>query len=274
MKRCPVCGAARRLAFEALALERHPARFLKCDGCGFLAVEDPTWLEEAYRSVIAMADTGVLSRARDLESRLISLIMLVYGPHALHVDVGGGYGALVRTMRDAGLDFRWSDPYCENLLAQGFEHRGEPVTLATLIEVLEHAVDPLGFLRDVLATTGARTVVVTTELLPEPVPDPSEWWYYTLSTGQHLSFFERRTLDVMAEKLGLAVHSRANLHVFHRGEVKDRHFLVAATRLARAAAVILGRRLTPLADNPLLAADGGSTSATADEAPNRPAEDA
>lgn len=270
MSRCPVCGAQRRLALEAIVLEHHPASFLKCDACGFLGIDEPRWLEEAYESVIAQVDTGVLSRARDLEPRLSALILLAFGSGTVNVDFGGGYGALVRTMRDAGIDFRWSDPYCENLLARGFEHRGEPATVVTLIEVLEHALDPLALVRDTLERTDAQALVITTELLPEPVPDVRDWWYYSLATGQHISFFERRTLAFIASDLKLSLHSRNNLHVLHRGAVERWHFLIAATRLARPVAALVGRRLKGLPDNPLLLSQPPATDETPKGTPENP----
>jgi Nif-specific regulatory protein len=39
------------------------------------------------------------------------------------VDCAGGYGILVRLLRDYGVNALWSDPYCENVLAKGFESR-------------------------------------------------------------------------------------------------------------------------------------------------------
>lgn len=253
MDTCPVCGSEREPAFVAVVLTVHRAQYLKCRHCGFLGVQDPSWLDEAYRSAIADVDTGVLARARDLEPRLITLLRLTFPKGAVFADIGGGYGALVRTMRDAGLDFRWSDPHCQNLLARGFELDSERCAALVAVEVLEHSVDPVAFLEDALARTGARLAFVTTELLPEPIPDPASWWYYSLPTGQHVSFFERRTLDVLAGRLGLRLCSRRNLHVFHAGEVKVWHFIPAATRLARPTATILRRSLRSLtdADNPI-----------------------
>ena len=37
------------------------------------------------------------------------------------VDYGGGYGLLVRLMRNSGFDFYRYDPYCANFFAKGFE---------------------------------------------------------------------------------------------------------------------------------------------------------
>lgn len=253
---CPICASERSVVFSATLLEKYQSDYLKCRVCGFLGVRDPVWLEEAYESAIADVDTGVLARARDLEPRLICILRPLWKERAVFADIGAGYGVMVRAMRDAGLDFRWSDLHCANLLARGFELGTERCEAITAIEVLEHAVDPVTFLSDALQRTGASVAVLTTELLPEPVPDPASWWYYAFETGQHVSFFERRTLELLAKKLGLRLRSRGNLHVLHAGQVRGWHFLLGATRLARIGAGLLGRSLESLTerDNPLLEA--------------------
>jgi len=253
---CPICASERSVAFSATVLGKYDADYLKCHGCGFLGASKPVWLEEAYKSAIADIDTGVLARARDLAPRLICILRPLWREPAVFADIGAGYGVLVRAMRDAGLDFRWSDLHCANLLARGFELGTEQCQAITAIEVLEHAVDPVAFLKDALHRTGASTAVLTTELLPEPVPDPAAWWYYAFETGQHVSFFERRTLELLATKLGLRLRTRRNLHVLHTGKIRGWHFLLGATRLAPPGAALLGRSLQSLTerDNPLFEA--------------------
>lgn len=249
---CPICCSERELAFSALVMARHKADYLKCRACGFLGVDEPSWLDEAYGSPIAGIDTGILERAYQLVPRLVCLLRMTCPKDAVFADVGAGYGVLVRAMRDAGLDFRWSDPLCPNLLARGFELDGHRCAAVTAIEVLEHTRDPLTFLRDTLARSNASLLVFTTEVLPAPLPDPARWWYYALPSGQHISFFEQRTLKTLATRLGMRVYSRHNFHALHSGEVARWQFLVAATRLAPVVAPLLRRSLESLT-----AADSG-----------------
>ena len=251
MTRCPVCGAGREHAFTAVVLGRHEADYLKCRACGFLGVDRPFWMEEAYGSPVADIDTGILERTAHLVPRLVCLLRMTCPRDAIFADIGAGYGVLVRAMRDAGFDFRWNDPLSPNLLARGFELAGERCAAVTAVEVLEHTEDPLAFLRETLERTHATLAVLTTELLPSPVPEPA-WWYYARPSGQHVSFFERRTLDVLAGRLGLRVHSRHSFHVLHSGQVAPWQFLVAATRLAPVAAAVMRRSL-----DSLTAADSG-----------------
>lgn len=253
---CPICSSAGRVAFSQAILDQHLGTYAKCDPCGFLWVHEPAWLAEAYESPIAAVDSGVLSRVRALQPRLITLLRLLRCEPP-YVDVGGGHGVLVRSMRDAGFDFRWDDPYSTNVLAPGFEYDGSRVSAAVAVEVIEHVSDPSSFVVDTLARTGADILVLTTEVLPEPVPPPA-WWYFTPETGQHISFFERRTLQALGHAAGLFVRSRGNLHVLSRQHVPSWQFLLAATRVAVPASAVLRRGTESLtdADNPLLARRG------------------
>ena len=109
------------------------------------------------------------------------------------VDHAGGYGILVRLLRDAGVDARWRDKYCENLLARGFEATDEPCDLLTAFEVLEHLVDPVRDLSRMLHE--APAVLASTELIMTAQTPPPGWWYYGPEHGQHVGFFRRSTDD-------------------------------------------------------------------------------
>ena len=52
------------------------------------------------------------------------------------VDFAGGYGILVRMLRDKGIDAYWSDQFTPNLLSRGFEYSGDTVNLLSAFEVL------------------------------------------------------------------------------------------------------------------------------------------
>ncbi|MBK7438832.1 MAG: hypothetical protein IPK94_03535 [Saprospiraceae bacterium] len=47
-------------------------------------------------------------------------------------------------MRDYGFDYYWSDNYCQNLLARGFEAKqNEYFDAITAFELFEHILNPL-----------------------------------------------------------------------------------------------------------------------------------
>jgi len=120
---------------------------------------------------------------------------------------------LVRLMRDYGFDFYWKDLYSENLIARGFEgDLSEQYNAVTSFESFEHFLKPMQEV-DKLAKI-STTIIFTTELLPNPVPKPGDWWYYSFSTGQHISFYSKRTLEIIAAKLNLEYVRFLNLHIF------------------------------------------------------------
>jgi hypothetical protein len=126
-----------------------------------------------------------------------ALISLLFPNGTRFLDYAGGYGTLVRLMRDRGFDFYWSDPYAKNLHARGFEHvPGSRYDLLTALEVLEHLPNPLEDIARMLDL--ADNVLVTTELLPEPAPVPPNWWYYAVKGGQHISFYSTDSLRKIA----------------------------------------------------------------------------
>ncbi|MCC5641229.1 class I SAM-dependent methyltransferase, partial [Nostoc sp. CHAB 5844] len=114
------------------------------------------------------------------------------------VDCAGGYGILVRLLRDFGIDALWSDPYCKNLVAVGFEHNGEAASLVTAFEVLEHFVSPSAEIARLFEI--APNILFSTELIADPAPKVTDWWYYGANHGQHIGFFRERTLVYLARK--------------------------------------------------------------------------
>ena len=212
---CPLCQSGREKIFNAMLLKKHTVDYWYCSNCGLLQTEEPFWLEEAYGSAIANADTGLVSRNQGLARKLSTLLYWCFDRRGRYVDSAGGYGLLTRLMRDIGFDFYWHDEYCDNLLARGFEAQkveGE-VTAVTAFEVLEHVTDPLDFIARCLAENGCSTIILSTELFHGTPPAPKDWWYYAPDTGQHVSFYQLRTLEWLARELSLNLYSHRDIHI-------------------------------------------------------------
>ena len=233
---CPICSGPMKFAFSATVLTKYPAQYETCAGCGFLRVHEPHWLDEAYSQAIAAADTGLLMRNAALAGKLAGALYWALNERGQGqlLDVAGGYGILTRMLRDIGFNCYWADKYCANLMAPGFEYRPElgACRAVTAIEVLEHLTDPVAFIEEALATSGAQTLLFTTELYEGPTPDPAAWWYYSFGTGQHIGFFQRRTLQALGARLGLHLASANGLHVLSKERVSERVLALATGRLA------------------------------------------
>ena len=216
---CRVCGETTRRLFDGPLLDLRVG-YHDCPRCGYVQTDPPNWLARAYGEAINRSDTGILRRnARN--ARLVMRVMDVLGVlHGRVVDCAGGYGLLVRMLRDAGVDALWRDPYCENLVARGFEHAGEPAALVTAFEAMEHFVEPPGELDALMALGDA--VLVSTDLIADPAPAPGTWWYYGAEHGQHIGFFRPQTLRWLAARAGWHLHSDGrSFHLFTRAPLPD-----------------------------------------------------
>jgi len=216
VRRCKICGEAVADFARAEVLGRHSVAYFRCIGCGFVQTEEPYWLEEAYSTAIARADVGAVARNLRLTDVTQALIQWVLPPSRRYLDFGGGYGLFVRLMRDRGFDFRWLDKHAQPLYCLGFEaeESDEGFDLVTAFEVVEHAVEPLALLAELLRK--GHHVLFSTELLPQSAPRPGEWWYYVPSQGQHVSIFSRASVARAAENLGVRLTSEGSLHLLHR----------------------------------------------------------
>jgi hypothetical protein len=233
--------------FSTKVMGKYTASYEACNKCGLLAVRDPHWLEEAYSRPIASADTGLVMRNFDLASKVAGVLYCLVGERGggRYLDVAGGYGLLTRLMRDIGFDFYWSDKYCENIISPGFEYDQEMgiCRAVTAFEVLEHLTDPASFIKETLSKYVADFFLFSTELYEGTPPLPGDWNYYAFATGQHVAFYQRRTLEALATKLGLHFASANRLHVFSRTPVSEPLLRVVTGGLASTAALWIRFRL-------------------------------
>ncbi|MCY7402233.1 MAG: class I SAM-dependent methyltransferase [Nocardioides sp.] len=217
---CRVCRTE-TIAFDSGQVLGHvEVTYQRCPECGLVMAVDPSWLDEAYGSAIAKLDIGLLDRCQILANVTATVLRSERLRGGRFMDWAGGYGTLTRLMRDRGYDFTHTDPLATNVFAEGHQLeqvRGERFDLITAFEVLEHLEDPIASLADVAAATDR--LLVTTLVLPEPAPRPGEWWYYTPESGQHITFYTRRSLEALALELGFdGVVTSDLVHYFHRGK--------------------------------------------------------
>ena len=211
--KCKICGSDSDLFGEAIVLEKHRACFYRCRDCGFIQVQDPHWLAEAYDEAITKSDIGLAGRNFKRSRQTGQLLTACFDAGGRFVDFGGGYGLFVRLMRDQGFDFYRYDPLCPNLFADRFDADPDAAyDLLTAWEVFEHLEDPLAEIEKMASLS--RTLFFSTNLLPRTPRNLDDWWYYGLEHGQHISFYSERTLQVIAGTFGLQLgYSNGFLHL-------------------------------------------------------------
>ncbi|MFM7135855.1 MAG: methyltransferase domain-containing protein [Planctomycetota bacterium] len=244
---CPLCGESSVVSFRAFVLRKYDVAYGLCEACGLLATEPPHWLDEAYRSPIGVADTGLVARNLANASLAASVCRLLGVANGTLVDVAGGYGLFTRLMRDSGFDCYTHDPLCTNVHALGFEPpAGCRSEMIFAFEAIEHIRTPLEFLENAFRTYGCRTALVSTQTF-SGFPPPQTWWYYSFDGGQHVMLYQPRSVGVLAEKLKCRCYSLSPAHHL----ITDRT-LHAATKLVLRSSVLrrfysaIHRRLVPL----------------------------
>jgi hypothetical protein len=203
---CPISKTPMKEVFEETVLSKYDIKYFYSEMSGILQTETPYWLDEAYQDAIADTDTGLVSRNIINTIRLSPILRRLFKPTAKFLDVGGGYGMLARLMRDVGFNFYTSDKHCKNIFAKTFEP-GKKFQADAIVafEVFEHIDNPQEFLREKFQEFSCKTIIFSTLTFNGSIPD-KDWWYYAFSTGQHITFYQPRTLSLLAEGFGCKYH--------------------------------------------------------------------
>jgi len=225
---CRICKSKVSKIFSSNILQKYSVEYFQCSRCEYIQTENPYWLEEAYSSPINVSDTGMIMRNLWFRNVAATTIFFLFNYKGKFLDYGGGYGVFVRMMRDVGYDFYWQDKYTENLFAQGFEFAETeklPIDLLTCFEAFEHFVDPLAEFENLLCIS--RNILLSSEFVPEPLPSPSEWWYYGVEHGQHIGFYQKKTFLYLAERYNLNFYTNSqNIHL-----LTEKQFLAPTFKL-------------------------------------------
>jgi hypothetical protein len=204
--KCPISDCVMDPVFVETVLGKHKVQYYYSNESGLLKTEKPYWLDEAYQEAIAGTDTGILHR-NIYNSMLLDVILnFLKIDNGKYLDAAGGFGILTRLLRDKGFDCYTTDKYCENIFSKNFEKNGKiKVDAVFCFEVLEHIDDPYLFFTDLFDRCNCKTVVFSTTTFEKQVP-PKDWWYYSFETGQHITFFQPRTLSLLADRLKCSYH--------------------------------------------------------------------
>jgi hypothetical protein len=257
---CRLCGSQNTSNYAHASLKGRIVKYYECSICSYVQTEKPSWLHEAYKSPIQPSDTGIMVRNLANVGEVIAALTLMGDLAAKVVDYAGGYGFLVRLLRDKGVNAFWADRYTENLVARGFEYEmGSTADLVMAFEAFEHFLFPAEELQTLLSI--APNVLMTTFLIPTPTPKPSDWWYYGLDHGQHIGFYRVKTLRYIAQRFSLHLITDGNsVHFFSKNKYSQTYWR-CLRRISRLSDKLLLRRLSPLtwSDHLTIAKSGNLT---------------
>jgi len=213
--KCKICNQENKSIFSGIILNKYNIKYYHCSHCKFMQTEEPYWLDEAYKESINASDTGYMQRNLNLSKKLTILLSLVFNKNDSFLDYAGGYGVFARLMRDIGFNYYWDDKFTTNLFARGFEVvNGGQYEAVTTFESFEHFVNPLEEIEGLL--TMSKSIIFSTELLPNSIPRPQDWWYYGLDHGQHISFYSLKTFEFIAKKYNLNYTNLGGLHLLSK----------------------------------------------------------
>jgi 2-polyprenyl-3-methyl-5-hydroxy-6-metoxy-1,4-benzoquinol methylase len=264
-RNCPICSGPARQSGSRVGAYKLDQEFLYfgCESCRFSFVGNP-WLEfdkiysrEYYEGKGADPAVDYLFELENENScirryeweGLCQIVSHLAHPDTKRLrwlDYGCGHGGLVRYARQhlshdcLGFD--------EGYIADLSRKMGIPILkrddlselkssfdLVTAIEVIEHVIDPLAFLRQTRSLLKPGGILFLTTGNAEPWRNKITDWSYASVPEIHVSFFEPGTLAVALEKTGFRAEYRGYLPGFS-GVIK---FKVLKTLRRRYASAVL-----------------------------------
>jgi hypothetical protein len=221
--KCKICDSDSSLLFKAKVLNKYDVGYYRCSSCFFIETEKPYWLSEAYSSAIADLDVGLVNRNIEFSNILDKILDRNFKKNLKCLDYGGGYGLFVRLMRDKGYDFYRHDLFCQNIFAKYFNieniDESGKFDLLTSFEVFEHLEHPIEEIKKMF--TYGDNVFFSTMIIPnKPISKSDDWWYFIPETGQHISFYSIKSLEILSSILNVYFYTNGlNLHLFTKDKL-------------------------------------------------------
>lgn len=236
MRACPVCAARSSVEYKPSDLAGPPssedfkisdsrygrtARIVRCRDCGLLYA-DPLPTDDIVSMYAGMQDAeyddGSEGRGEPF-NRILSTCRKLRPEARTLLDVGASTGILCAAAGRIGLEATGVDPSAwavrvarekrnQNVVLGRFpspELAGRRFDIVTLVDVIEHVVDPVGLLRDAAAalSPGGLVVVVTPDVSSLAARAMGRrWWHFRVA---HISYFSRATMRLALGQAGLAV---------------------------------------------------------------------
>ena len=220
---CKICNSECDVLFSAEILQKYNISYFKCCHCGFIQTEQPYWLPEAYNNAITSLDVGYATRNLVYKDIVVAIIKRLFNYQSRFIDYGGGYGLFVRLMRDLGFDYYRQDIYCDNIFAKHFDiadvANNTNFDMLTAFEVFEHLKNPIDEIEKMLSYS--KSILFSTTLQPANIKSVNDWNYFAPETGQHIAFYTKKALSVIAEKYNLNLYTNnKNLHLLTQKKMR------------------------------------------------------
>ena len=218
----PMTGELSQFLFTQKVLGKYDANYYLDPKCGYIFIDSPFWLDEAYKSAISALDTGLLARnIRNIDVVGKSIIQDTLNC-ARGVDLGGGIGVFVRGMRDSGFEFYWTDAYADNALARGFEAEIGEYDVAAAFEVLEHIQNPIAFLIDAKVRYKFSTCFFSATCFSEDAIPARDWWYWVFEIGSAYQFFFNEISPVDGQRVEHgSYHIKDDIYAFSTHPIRS-----------------------------------------------------
>lgn len=218
---CRLCANTSTFQFKLKVLGRHDVRYFKCEFCGSLQTEDPYWINEAYGdSNLSSLDTGAAQR--NLSNLAASYVIAKLFRVRDVIDVGGGDGLLTRLLRDYGINCYSKDKYAIPTYSLGFTEENFDIPEMILgFEVLEHLMFPRRDL-GLFFERNPKLVLLSTGIFRDQDKD---WWYLSPESGQHVFFYSRKALEIIAQKYEYSLVVSGGYILYVKGLTSKKYIL-------------------------------------------------
>ena len=97
---CRVCSVKTNEPISSGMIFGNAVNYFECTVCGYVQTEHPYWLEKAYSSAINNCDTGIMARNQLNVGLVLATLNSLKSLDGMVVDYAGGYGILVRLLRE------------------------------------------------------------------------------------------------------------------------------------------------------------------------------
>ncbi len=225
---CKICGASAPLYLVVdfarnceelrgyfLPLTGIPVYYGRCVDCGFLFTRFcDDWSAGDFGRHIYNDDYIKVDPDHHISrpARIAPLIPQLF-PNALPtlslLDWGGGSGAMIKALKDAGIgQVSAYDPFIPAIAARPAGR----FNVITCFEVIEHVPDPKAFLADMLNFLDERDgmLIFSTSPQPDQAYIKSLQWFYLAPRNGHISLFTDSAMKRLCDSVGLEVRKIFN----------------------------------------------------------------